>query len=935
MDRKTRPSVEPSLKRISRVLGSIAVVVGVLVLIGWAMDVSALKSVLPGLATMKANTALAFVLSGTTVWLMASASLTAAGPAPLSHRSRAREWIARACAALVALIGLLTVTQYLFGWELGIDELLAHDRGPQGQMPHPGRPSLGTAVNFALLGAAFLTMDVELQGRRWPAQWLVLAVLLDAFVAVLGYAYDVPSLYHVFAYTSMALHTAALFVLLPIGFLFARPSRGLVGLATGDDPGGALTRRLLPAALLVAPALGALCLAAERAGLYAFEFGLALLATATVLVFSALVWSTARSVRDVDAERREAERSLHATEERFHLLADTVTDYAIFLLDREGNVETWTSGAQRMKGYASDEIVGRNFACFYTPEDRELGKPEQALRVAEANGRHQEEAWSVRKDGSRFLADAVLTALRDSEGRLTGFAKITREITQRKQAEEALRKSQEQLLSLVEQAPISIAMFDRNMRYIVASRGWVAEYGRGYDDLVGRHHYEVHPDLPERWKEVHRRSLAGEFLRNNEDSWVQADGSVHWLRWAVHPWRDARGEIGGIIMSAEDITERKRTEARFRATVESAPIAMIMTDASGAIVLVNAQTEKLFGYGGHELLGQAVEVLVPERFRSQHREMRARFLAAPAARLMGAGRDLYGLRKDGREVPVEIGLSPVRTEEGLFVLSAITDITERKQMEAQAREHTLQLARQAEALKRANEALERSNVELQQFAYVASHDLQTPLRNISGFVQLLKLKYENELDEQADEWIRRTVQATQRMHTLIRDVLEYSRVDAQSRPFEPVACGEVFDEAVALLGASIHDLGGQVTCDELPTVMGDRAQLVQLMQNLIGNGLKYHGKEPPHVHVCAARNGTGWVFSIRDNGIGIPPKQHERIFEIFRRLHGAHAYPGTGIGLAVCRRIVNRHGGRIWVESEPGHGSVFHFTIPVRTVDGK
>jgi light-regulated signal transduction histidine kinase (bacteriophytochrome) len=231
-------------------------------------------------------------------------------------------------------------------------------------------------------------------------------------------------------------------------------------------------------------------------------------------------------------------------------------------------------------------------------------------------------------------------------------------------------------------------------------------------------------------------------------------------------------------------------------------------------------------------------------------------------------------------------------------------------------------------LTHSNEALEQSNVELAQFAYVASHDLQTPLRNISGFVQLLHENYADKLDKKASDWIRRTVQAAEQMHTLIRDVLEYSRVDSRERPFEPVSLRDVFHDSVGLLEASIRHAGGEVTREELPTVMGDRSQLVQLLQNLIGNGLKYHGEKPPRVHVSARRDGNEWTISIQDNGIGIAPRHQERIFEIFKRLHNQQEYPGTGIGLAVCRRVVHRHGGKIRVESEAGRGSVFKFTIP-------
>jgi light-regulated signal transduction histidine kinase (bacteriophytochrome) len=289
-------------------------------------------------------------------------------------------------------------------------------------------------------------------------------------------------------------------------------------------------------------------------------------------------------------------------------------------------------------------------------------------------------------------------------------------------------------------------------------------------------------------------------------------------------------------------------------------------------------------------------------------------------------------------------LSPLESAEGILVTAAIRNISARNkserdkanlrnqatalqaarnELELRVNERTLELAA-------ANEILERSNIELQQFAYIASHDLQSPLRSISGFVQLLKMNYESKLDEQAGVWIRRAVQAIGQMQALIQDLLAYSRVDSRLRPFVPISFLDVFNDTVGLLESSISDAGGRVTCGELPVITGDRSQLVQLMDNLIGNGIKYHGDKTPRVHVSAERNGNEWTFSVRDNGIGIAPEYYERIFEIFQRLHDKKDYPGTGIGLAVCRRIVDGHGGRIWVESGPGQGSTFHFTIPVR-----
>jgi len=233
----------------------------------------------------------------------------------------------------------------------------------------------------------------------------------------------------------------------------------------------------------------------------------------------------------------------------------------------------------------------------------------------------------------------------------------------------------------------------------------------------------------------------------------------------------------------------------------------------------------------------------------------------------------------------------------------------------------------SEELAEAKSVLEQSNIRLQQFAYSASHDLQEPLRSIAGFCQLLQRRYKGQLDPEAEEWIEYVVKAAVRMRALVEDLLTYSRLDTQALPFSEVDLSELVDEAVSILAKSIEEAGAKVTRDELPTVVGDRSLLLQLMQNLIGNGIKFHNDRRPHVHVSVQRKGDNWIFAVSDNGIGIPANKLESIFEIFRRLHTQQEYAGTGIGLAICRRIAERHRGKMWVESELGKGSTFYITL--------
>lgn len=240
-----------------------------------------------------------------------------------------------------------------------------------------------------------------------------------------------------------------------------------------------------------------------------------------------------------------------------------------------------------------------------------------------------------------------------------------------------------------------------------------------------------------------------------------------------------------------------------------------------------------------------------------------------------------------------------------------------------------------ERLQKASLELERSNKELEQFAYIASHDLKEPLRMVTSYAQLLSKRYRGKLDADADEFISYMMNGTNHMRQLIDDLLAYARVGTRGKEFEPVNCDTIVDVAISNLQMAIKETGALVTHDALPTVVGDDVQLSLLFQNLIGNAIKFHGPEPPHVHLSAARNAGEWLFSVRDNGIGIDPQHKEVIFVIFQRLHGKAEYPGTGMGLAICKKIVERHGGRIWVESEPGKGSAFYFSIPARGGRGK
>ena len=367
--------------------------------------------------------------------------------------------------------------------------------------------------------------------------------------------------------------------------------------------------------------------------------------------------------------------------------------------------------------------------------------------------------------------------------------------------------------------------------------------------------------------------------------------------------------------------ELASSEGRLRAVYGAMACGVLVTDERGVLVEANAAAEDILGVPRAALLGRSLADVTGPSTREDGAALPAN--ERPTGRALATGRPVRDVvfrltRLDGERRWMRADAVPLADADGTVrrVVSSFIDATARRDAE--------------EARRAQGEELARSNAELAQFAYVASHDLQEPLRTITSYLQLLKRRYQGRvLDEGADEYMAFAVDGAARMQALIQAVLTYARVGTHGREFAPIACPALVDDAVANLSARIADTGARVAHESLPTVRGDGAQLGQLFQNLIGNALKFHRpEETPEVTVTAARAGNEWTIAVRDNGIGIPPDQAARIFQMFQRLHTRAEYEGTGIGLAVCKKIVERHGGRIWVESTPGEGATMLFTLP-------
>ena len=609
----------------------------------------------------------------------------------------------------------------------------------------------------------------------------------------------------------------------------------------------------------------------------------------------------------------------------------------------------------------------------------------------------------------------------------------------------ALTESEQRLRLFIEHAPADLAMFDREMRYLQASRRWRINYGIDDREALGLSHYELFPGLPEQWIGAHRRGLAGETVSEEEQPLEREDGAVQWHRREIHPWYKAGGEIGGIVVFDEDVTERKRAQEQIERSLRNTErllkdltdqkfaldqhAIVAFTDTKGTILYVNDKFCEISGYARGELIGQNHRLL--------NSGYHSREFFQHMYRTIGGGKvwrgEIRNRARNGSYYWVDTTITPLTDEAGKpqQYVAIRADITQRKHAEqalrqqAEVLDQSQVLVREMDGhirfwskgmerlygytrsmavgavshellrtefpgsvteierelresgiwegelihshrngarmhvasvwliqeeeggipcvieadndvtgmvqakvdLQKQTEELSRSNRDLEQFAYAASHDLQEPLRAVTGCMQLLEARCRGKLDERGDEFMKHAVDGATRMQKLIEDLLAFSRVGTRGAELKPVECAAAVANALENLSVSITEKHAVIECGELPAVIGDLSQLALLFQNLVGNALKFCGEMSPRISISARREGADWTICIRDNGIGIDPQYFERIFVIFQRLHTRKEYPGTGMGLALCKRIVERHGGRIWVESGIGKGATFCFTL--------
>jgi PAS domain S-box-containing protein len=488
-------------------------------------------------------------------------------------------------------------------------------------------------------------------------------------------------------------------------------------------------------------------------------------------------------------------------------------------------------------------------------------------------------------------------------------------LTERKTVEKALRESEDKYRTIVHTANEGICIFNEKTSTTFVNDKIVEMLGYSADEIIDKSLFYFMSDESKRVALAHLNRRQDGIAEQHYIKFIRNDGGELWTVFTSRPLFEKNGKYIGAMATFTDITERKLAEAQIRklsSAVEQSTSIIIITDTNARIDYVNPKFTQVTGYSSEEVLGKNPRIL-------KSTETPLEVYNELWKTISSGGEwhgELHNKKKNGESYWARASISPIKNVDGITThyLGVQEDITDRKKAQS--------------ALQNYATELERSNEELQQFAYVASHDLQEPLRMITSYLTLLENRYKDKLDDDADEFIDYAVNGAKRMKQLIKDLLQYSRVGTHGNPFKKTKCEEVLKKTLNNLEVTVIENAVDITHDKLPVVKADELQLLQLFQNLISNAIKFRSEKLPKIHIGAKSKNGEWIFSVQDNGIGIEKEYEKRIFIIFQRLHSNSKYPGTGIGLALCKKIVERHRGRIWFDSKPDEGSTFYFTIP-------
>jgi protein-histidine pros-kinase len=641
-------------------------------------------------------------------------------------------------------------------------------------------------------------------------------------------------------------------------------------------------------------------------------------------------------------------------DERYRILVEGIHDYAIIMLDARGWVTTWNPGAERMTGYAAEEIIGRHVSTFYAREDVSRGNPELGLRVAMETGRFEDEGWRLRKDGSRFWASVVMTCLRGSNNEVHGFAKVTRDVSQRRQAEEALKRSEARLSGIITSAMDAIVSVNEEQRIVVFNAAAETMFRCKAHNAIGT---SLDRFIPARFRHAHATHIEafGRTGVTSRSMWtpgvlvgLRSDGEEFPIEATI-----SQVETGGqrfFTVILRDVTERKRaeetlreTEARLAGIVGSAMDAIISVNERHEILVFNTAAERIFGCPAAQAIGTTIHRFLPERFRGAHdHHIREFGETGVTTRSMGELRPLVALRADGSEFPIEATISQVDVGGQRLFSVILRDVTERKRADEE-RERLLHEAEQQRlALEETNRELARmaeeaaaANKSKSDFLAMMSHELRTPLNAIAGYAQLLEMGLRGPTTAEQRGDLCRIQRSGQHLLAVINNILNFARIEAGQLEysFASVPVGEAIAEVSVLLEPQIRAkelVYHAPHRDASLTVRADADKLRQILLNLLTNAIKFTERGGRIWVDYRAQSGQA-VIHVRDTGCGIAADKREHIFEPFVQLERSltNTMQGTGLGLAISRDLARGMGGELTVDSTVGQGSTFSLALPL------
>ena len=942
------------LSRFVLLAGGVVLTLGIVVMLGWHTRNLAVIRVLPTAAPMYYNTALCFVLSG--IGLLAVASK--------------RDRLARLTGGIGGTLGGLTFSQYLFDVDLGIDQALMTDWVGFGSLP-PGRMALATAVGFALSGLGLIDISGSMahrsaRGRVWAGVAGMVSVTLG--LVTLGmYMTDLMAAEdwgHIAQ--PMAVHTAVGLTFVGASLLRwvwqaekQRQSNLMSGLPTVAGVSIVTATLLLWQALLVQQQGFPV---AARTVIPMVLLGGGLLMAMFVMVIVVLAQRAQRQARETTvanyvlqqeiAARKQIAAALRESEERFRLFMDHSPAVA-WIRDTGGRYVYFNQTYERRFGVRLAEWHGKTDGELQTTEETDVfGKNDQAVLAASSPIEVIED--TLNPDGTRGTWWSFKFPLQDA-AKKQYVAGIGVDITARKQAEEALRTLNAELDQRVQERTSDLERTNAALQTEIAERtrteevlqesekrlraalaagnlgtwrldlttgvldsspicktnfGLSPEAELSYQDLIAA----IHPEDRARIQAAVDQAMADRTDYATEYRIFWPDGSIHWIlvrEWGLY---DRGGAPLFMVGVTADITARKQAEEeslRLAAIVASSEDAIVSKSLDGVVTSWNAAAERMFGYRAEEMIGQPILRLLPDDRHDEEQKILERLRRGESVDHIETVRRA----KDGRLVDVSVTISPLWDARGTVIGASkiARDITTRKQAEEALAQHARDLA--------------RAHADLRQVAYVSAHDLQEPVRQVGVYTQKLAKRYRNSLDTEIQEAIDFIVEGTKRMQAQFTDLLHYLEMEEPSDGIIMTDCELLLQYAFDALQEPIATSGAIITHDPLPTIKAHAKHLQLVFQELLDNTVKFRNSAPPRIHIWAEREKQAWRFAVRDNGIGIDPQWTGRLFGLFRRLHPRQQYPGTGMGLAICRKIVERHGGRIWVESQLGAGTTVFFTI--------